>query len=147
MRRRTNENRKKKNRRKNTNVASTIAAFFTIVINGNVGPKITKLLRTTYTVALQKDAADLKKLRPLGIPAAIRRIASSLVVGKYRAKFAQYLLPINYAIGVSGGVDIITNTIRLAVEKYISQPEDRGELPTRALISLDIRNMFNDVSR
>ena len=43
-------------------------------------------------------------------------------------------------------MDIITNTIRLAVEKYISQPEDRGELPTRALISLNIRNMFNAVS-
>ena len=54
-RRRTNENRKKKNRRKTTEVVKTFAAFFTIVVNGDVGPKITKLLRTTYTVALQKD--------------------------------------------------------------------------------------------
>ena len=79
--RRTNENRKKKKQRKTTQVAKTFAEFLMIVVNGEVGPKITTLLRTTYTVALQKDAADLTKLRPLGIPSAIRRIAASMIVG------------------------------------------------------------------
>ena len=66
---------------------------------------------------------DLKKLRPLGIPSAIRRIAAALVLGMYRSRFAKLLLPVNYAVGVSGGVDIITNTIRLGVEKYITEYE------------------------
>ena len=66
---------------------------------------------------------------------------------KYKADFAKLLLPLNYAIGTSGGIDLITNTVRLGVEKFISDPEARGDLPTRALVSLDIRNMFNAVSR
>ena len=141
------ENRKKKEQKKNTDSDATIAAFFTIVINGEVGPRIKELLRTTYTVALQKDPEDLKKLRPIGIPSAVRRIAAALVVGKYKSDFADFLLPHNYAIGTNGGIDFITNTMRLGVEKFISAPEARGDLPTRALVSLDIRNMFNAVSR
>jgi len=110
-------------------------------------PAITDLIRTTYLVALQKDANDLTKLRPLGVPAAIRRITASLIVNKFKSDFAEYLLPFNYAVGISGGVDIITNTIRMGVEKYISTPEENFDLPSRALVSIDIRNMFNAVSR
>ena len=95
QRRRAMENRKKKKRRKNTAVASTLASFFTIIINGDVGPRVEELVRVTYTVALQKDPHDLKKLRPLGIPSAIRRIAASLVLGMYRSRFAKLLLPVN----------------------------------------------------
>ena len=145
--RRAMSHRKKKKRKKTADTDATLAAFFTIIINGEVGPRIKKLIRTTYTVALQKDPEDLKKLRPLGIPSAVRRIAAALIVGKYKSEFAKLLLPTNYAIGTNGGIDVITNTVRLGVEKYISEPEDRGELPTRALVSLDIRNMFNAVSR
>ena len=94
-------------------MASTLAAFFTIIINGNVGPRIAQLIRITYTVALQKDPTNLSKLRPLGIPSAIRRIAAALVMGKYKPEFAKLLLPVNFAVGVSGGIEIITNTIRL----------------------------------
>ena len=78
------ENRKKKKWRKGKVNSSdaTIAAFFAIVVNGEVGPQIRKLLPTTYTVALQKDPKDLRKLLPIGIPSAIRQIAAALVVGK-----------------------------------------------------------------
>jgi hypothetical protein len=48
---------------------------------------------------------------------------------------------------VSGGVDIIIKTVQLAVDKYIIEKEANGELPSRALVSLDIQNMFNAVSR
>ena len=33
------------------------------------------------------------------------------------------------------------------VEKYISDRESSGKLPSRALVSLDILNMFNEISR
>ena len=65
----------------------------------------------------------------------------------YRGDFAKYLLPHNYAIGVNGGIDVITHTIRLGVDKIITQKERKKELPTRALVSLDISNMFNAISR
>ena len=65
-----------------------------------------------YTIALQKDAKDLKYLRLLGIPSAIQQIAAALVVAKYRADFAKFLLLVNYAIGISRIIDSIANTIR-----------------------------------
>ena len=98
-------------------------------------------------MALEKDPEDKTKLRPLGVPSAIRRIAAIIVLKEYSPIFADHLLPFNYAIGVSGGVDVIVKTIQLAVDKYIIEKESNGELPTRALVSFDIKNMFNAVSR
>ncbi len=37
--------------------------------------------------------------------------------------------------------------MQLGVEKYISDRESSGRLPSRALVSLDIVNMFNAISR
>ena len=125
----------------------TLAEFFTILANGDVPPRIATILRTTYLVALSKDPTDQSKIRPLGIPSAIRRITAIATIHTYKQQFAKYLLPFNVAIGVNGGVDIVTNTFRLGVERYISRPERDGDTPTRALISLDIKNMFNAMSR
>ena len=126
----------------------TIAAFFTIIANGTVPPKIKKILRTTYMVAFHKDINDKNKLRPLGIPSAIRRITAVAILHKYKGDFATHLLPFNYAFGVNGGIDVITSTMRLAVEKYMKDDKSvDGNLPSRALVSLDIRNMFNAISR
>ena len=124
-----------------------IAKFFTNVVNGDVPEKVQNILRTTYLVALQKDPEDLSKLRPLGVPSAIRRVAAVLILATHRAKFARELLPFNYAIGVNGGIDVITTTLRLGLDKFMRKPELDGKLPSRALVSLDIRNMFNAVSR
>ena len=133
---------------KYTKKQKILAKFFTIIVNNsNLPEKIGDILRTTYLVALEKDPTDLSKLRPLGVPSAIRRIAAILLLHQYRSKFAEYLLPFNYAIGVNGGIDIITNTMRLGVEKYITNLENSGRFPSRALVSLDIRNMFNAISR
>ena len=126
---------------------TTLATFFTIIANGEVSPAIRTMLQTTYLVALEKDPSNKRKLRPLGIPSAIRRITAVCIISKYRATFAEHLLPFNYALGVSGGVDFIVNAVRLGVDKYISEPERNGNSPTRSLISLDISNMFNAVSR
>ena len=127
--------------------ASTLAKFFTHVANGDYPKEVKAVFRTTYLVALQKDPSDLKKLRPLGIPSAIRRIAANAIANEMKAEFASYNLPFNYAVGIHGGIDFITTTLRLGVEKYISNLTDVGLLPTRALVSLDIRNMFNAISR
>ncbi|KAL7504464.1 hypothetical protein ACHAXN_002357, partial [Cyclotella atomus] len=127
--------------------AKALAGFFNHVINGEVPEQFQAFIRQTYLVALEKDPEDKTKLRPLGVPSAIRRIAAIIVLKEYSPIFADHLLPFNYAIGVSGGVDVIVKTIQLAVDKYIIEKESNGELPTRALVSLDIKNMFNAVSR
>ena len=97
--------------------------------------------------ALQKDPADLSKLIYLGVPAAICRITVVLILTTYCSHFAEHLLPFNYAIGINGGVDVITHTIRLGVNKFIHNKEAEDKLPTIALVSLDIRNMFHAISR
>ena len=57
-----------------------LAAFFSSIANTEVPNKVARILRTTYLVALQKDPEDLSKLRPLGVPAAIRRITEVLIL-------------------------------------------------------------------
>ena len=127
--------------------ASTLASFFTTAANGEIPEKLVNIFRTTYLVALEKDPIDKTKLRPLGIPTAIRRITANAIANELKSTFATYLLPYNYAVGIHGGIDFITSTIRIGVEKYISNLTDAGLLPSRALVSLDIRNMFNAISR
>jgi hypothetical protein len=63
---------------------------------------------------LEKEPDDKTKLRPLGVPSAIRRIAGILILNEYAPTFADYLLPYNYAIGVNGGIDLIIKTIQFA---------------------------------
>ena len=127
--------------------ARSLASFFQKIINGEVPTKFKHFLRTTYLVALEKDPDDKTKLRPLGVPSAIRRIAAIIVIKQYSATFAEHILPFNYAIGISGGCDVIVKTLQLAVDKYIIDKENNNELPSRCLVSLDIRNMFNAISR
>ena len=127
--------------------AKALAGFFNHVINGKVPQLFQTFLRQTYLVALENNPDDKTKLWPLGVPSAIRRITAIIVLKEYSSIFAEHLLPFKYAIGVSGGVNIIIKTVQLAVDKYIIKKENNGELPTRALVWLDIKNMFNVVSR
>ena len=103
-------------------------------------------MRTTYLVALQKDSNDLSKLRPLGVQSAIRRITAVLLLMNYRSRFAEHILPFNYAIVVNVSIYMITNTVCLGVDKFIKEEEQNNNLPTQALVSLHIRNIFNEIS-
>ena len=125
----------------------TLASFFSLVIQGNLPPRIAKILRTTYMVALRKSETNPTKLRPLGIPSAIRRVAAKAILHMFRTRFAQHLLPFNFAFGVNGGMDLIISTMRIGIDRYIAQPEASGQLPSRVLLSLDIKNMFDAISR
>ena len=130
-----------------SSIAHDLATFFSNIANANYGNNERTHINTIYFVAFHKDVNNPKKLRPIGVPSAIRRITANLLITKNKPDFASYLLPFNYAIGVQGGISTIVHTMRLGVEKYISTPESNGKLPTRALVSLDIQNMFNAVSR
>lgn len=103
----------------------TLAEFFTLVANGKIPKSLISIYRTTYLVALEKDPDDNTKLRPLGIPSAVRRITANTIANETKAQFAAHLLPYNYAAGVKGGIDFITSTVRLGVEKYISNQTDQ----------------------
>ena len=127
--------------------ARRLAKLFSNVANSDIPKGFQAVLRKTYLVALEKDPDDRLKLRPLGVPSAIRRIATAAVLSEYSSVLAEHLLPYNFAIGVSGGCDVVIKTMQLGVDKYITERESSRQLPTRALVSLDLVNMFNAVSR
>jgi hypothetical protein len=58
-------------------------------------------------------------------------------------KFADHLLPYNYAVGVPDGSDFVVKAMQLAIEKYIDNPQQSGRLPTCAAIFFDLTNQFN----
>lgn len=91
--------------------------------------KFGTMLQATYLVVLEKDPVNKQKHRPLGISSAIRCITAVYIINKYRATFAEHLLPFNYTLGISGGVDFIVNVVRLGIDKYISEPERNGSPP------------------
>jgi hypothetical protein len=128
-------------------VHDEVTSLFTRFYNGQVHPSIVPFFNSTYLFCLEKDPHDKSKLRPIGVPTAIRRLLASHIAKTSRVKFARHLLPYNYAIGVPGGMDFIVKAIQLQVDRFITQPQLLGDSPTRCLISLDLRNMFNEISR
>jgi len=60
----------------------------------------------------------------------MRRLTASHIIVSYRQRFAIDMLLLNYAIGVGGGMDFIIKTVQLGIEKHISGPQQRNELPT-----------------
>jgi hypothetical protein len=104
-------------------------------------------MSTSFLFCLHKDPTDASKLRPLGIPTAMRRIIARHVAQHFKPKFAEFLLPFNFAVGIPQGSATVINAIQLGIEKYISNNEQQGLPPTRAAVFFDLSNMFNNISR
>jgi hypothetical protein len=68
----------------------------------------------------------------------IRRLIASHVAHTFREKFARHMLPFNYAVGTPNGTNFIINTMQLEVEKYITLPQSRNTLPSRAGVFFDL---------
>ena len=95
-------------------------------------------------VAFYKDATNLKKIRPIGIGTALRRIAGSVIMTIYQKPIIEYLLPLGqFGITMPGGVQFIIHSVQAQIDKYINKPST----PTRALLLLDLKNFFNETSR
>mmetsp|Transcript_18973 Transcript_18973/g.34190 ORF Transcript_18973/g.34190 Transcript_18973/m.34190 type:complete len:1170 (+) Transcript_18973:5063-8572(+) len=134
----------------NLNIASVnddLRRLFNLVFQGLLPPSIAIYFTDAYLFLLHKDPNDPSKLRPIAIPSGMRRITASHIMTSYRQRFAIDMLPLNYAIGVDGGMDFIIKTVQLGIEKHISLPQSRNETPTRAAVFLDLKNMFNNISR
>ena len=108
---------------------------------------IKRYFTDVYLFCLHKDPNDTTKLRPLGIPTAIRRLIASHVARTLRDKFSSHLLPYNYAVGVPNGSDFVVKAMQLSIEKFIDHPQRTNKLPTRAAVFFDLTNQFNSVSR
>jgi hypothetical protein len=134
----------------NANIPGTnddLQFLFNQIFLNNVPQPIRHYFSDVYLFCLHKDPNNLANLRPLGIPTAIRRLMARHVAQTFKAKFAEFLLPYNFAVGIANGSDIIINTMHLTIEKYITNYELNNKTPTRAAVFFDIKNMFNSISR
>lgn len=104
-------------------------------------------LTNTYLFCLHKDETNLSKLRPIGVPTALRRIITSHVAKTFCHRFALNLLPFNFAIGIYSGMDFVVKASQLSVDKYITSKQKQGDAPSRCFVSLDLKNMFSELSR
>ncbi len=124
-----------------------IQCLFQLIFEGSIPTEAKHFFTDTYLFCLHKDEMDKRKLRPIGIPTAIRRIISRHIAQHWKEKFALHLLPYNYAVGIPNGMDYIVKSMQLSIEKFIKQPQTQNQLPTRAAVFIDLTNMFNSVSR
>ena len=101
-----------------------IRCLFNLVFQGWIPPEEAAVFFTdAYLFFLHKDPDDLTKLRPIAIPSGMRRLTASHIMVSYQQRFAIDMRPLNYAIGVAGGMDFIIKTVQLGIEKHISGPQ------------------------
>ena len=74
-------------------------------------------------------------------------IITNHVARSFRTHFARHLPPFNFAVGIDGGMDFIVKATQLAIKKYIYNPHLLDKAPSRCLVSLDLKNMFNKISQ
>ncbi|KAL7550151.1 hypothetical protein ACHAWF_013397 [Thalassiosira exigua] len=86
--------------------------MFDLIYRGQVPQAVRRFFSDGYLFCLYKDPHDKSKLRPLGVPSALRRLIVSHVCRHGKAKFAMDLLPYNFAIGVPGGMNFLTKAKR-----------------------------------
>ena len=124
-----------------------IRFIFDQIYRNNIPLSIKRFFTDVYLFCLHKDPTDPTKLRPLGIPTAIRRIIATHVARTLKSKFAAHLFPYNFAVGIEDGSNFVIKAMQLAVEKYIDLPQQHDLPPTRAAVFFDLTNQFNSVSR
>jgi hypothetical protein len=128
-------------------ITDDLQFVFDLIYKNKLPENIKRYFTDVYLFCLHKDPQDPNKLRPLGIPTAIRRLIASHVARTHRQKFANHLLHYNYAVGVPDGSDFVVKAMQLSIEKYIDNPQQTNRLPTRAAIFFDLTNQFNSVAR
>ncbi|EJK62496.1 hypothetical protein THAOC_16889 [Thalassiosira oceanica] len=94
-------------------VDATLQRFFDLVYQGLVPAPARRFFRDSYLFCLYKDPSDPSKLRPIGVPSALRRIIASHVAKVYKDTFAAHLLPFNFAVGVERGMTFATLVTQL----------------------------------
>jgi hypothetical protein len=118
--------------------------LITTIAHNKIPSAVKPYLAAQYVVALHKDPQNLDKIRPIGIGTALRRITAATLMTQFGSAFAEILLPHGQlGIAISGGLDFICHSTQAQVTTFMPSPQHSS----RALLSLDITNMFNAISR
>ena len=132
----------------------TIKTITEHIITGQVPQAAQQTLSSNFFLALHKDPNNLEKLRPIGIGTTLRRVAAKAALVHTSDTITPLLLRGGqYGIQVAGGVDFVAQTTAADVAEYIDRQttndanKHNPAPPSRALIMLDLHNMFNNTSR
>jgi hypothetical protein len=119
-------------------------SLITLIAQNKIPSAVKPYLAAQYVVALHKDPQNLNKLRPIGIGTALRRITAASLMTQLGTTIAETLLPHGQlGIAISGGLDFICHSTQAQLETFMLTPQTSS----RALVCLDIENMFNAISR
>jgi hypothetical protein len=120
--------------------------FFSIVLSDQLPPDLRAAFATNYLMALHKDFTHHpQKLRPIAFGDSKRRLLCRHIARINASRFAAYFLPHQFAIGISGGADIIIHSLMREVFSRVGV--DAPESLLAAILKLDFKNMFNSTSR
>ena len=132
---------------------NNLKTLFTTILNNQIPPPIRPLFLSIHFFALHKDLNNLNKLRPIGIGTALRRTAATIALTLTHNDIEPFLTQQGqYGINTSGGVNFTAHLTQQQIDKYITTTDDATtdnttKPPSRALVLLDLTNMFNACSR
>jgi hypothetical protein len=85
--------------------------IFNTIYQNNFPDMIKRYFTDVYLFCLHKDPNNHSKLRPLGIPTAIRQLITTHAARSLKSKFASHFLPYHYAIGIPNGTSFLVKAI------------------------------------
>ena len=124
----------------------TLSALLNQLYSSALPKEIREYVSNNESVSFHKEPDKLHSIRPIGIGTAIRRIAAAHAMAATKDKAAAYLAPTKFAIGLSGGMNMVTQTLQTQTNHHIATPTAHNLPHTRAILTLDLTNMFNSVS-
>ena len=126
----------------------TFIKLIEITTNNQLSPSTTLYFGSQYFTALYKDKTNLNKKRPISIGTAIRRINSAILLQHHRDDIAELCAPDGqYGIAIKGGLEFLVHKAQAQYHLFIDSPNQHMKPLLRALLLLDITNMFNELSR
>jgi len=113
-----------------------LAALCTNIQNGNLPATTKPYLLASRLVPIEKN--DRGDIRPIAVGEVVYRAVSSRATHQVAGEAAKILLPHQYAVGISGGCEMIVHDLQHTLEQRSLHV---------AAISVDFRNAFNSISR
>jgi uncharacterized C2H2 Zn-finger protein len=110
-----------------------LAKFFNKCLSGEINKGVIHLFGTSRSVLIPKPD---KTVRPIGIGEALYRLMGRIISGLVQIDIGEQLLPLQFAVGVKGGGEIVA---RIAQLHYDTEG--------LALLRFDVSNAFNELRR
>jgi hypothetical protein len=129
--------------KQDTSVVQTFTRMINMLCAGRIHPIVGTMWATSRAALLPKNDGGW---RPLGIGEAWYRLVGRIVASIASPALARTLLPLQYAVGVKGGVEIAARMAQLAYDfpNDCVGGEEREEM---SILRIDTSNAFNTLSR